>query len=198
MSDGTKAAADAVVSPATQAQISALLSSLSDCSPSPSDSVDLFFHCLIDRLLHHQTTASLDAFSPSLTSHAEPFASLIRLLCSVSSPSSPSPALPSLLSPLPSSLSTPLLAALTVRHAALHSSLVSGASAVSPAPLLSSFDVSVRLITSSAHLAVVRTPTVVLTLSREGLKEENVELSTAQLDALLDQLEAINRALMTV
>ena len=196
MSDRTKAPADAVVPSATQAQVSSLLSSLLDCSPAPSDSVDLFFHSLIDRLLHH--SASFDSFSPDLTSRVQPFTDLIRLLSSLSSSSSPSPALPALLSPLPTSLSTPLLDAVTVRHAALHSCMVSAVSALSPAPLLCSFDVSVRLITSSAHLAVVRTPTLVLSLSREGAKEEHVELSTAQLDALLDKLEDINRALAAV
>ena len=189
-------AADTAVSPSVQAQINALLPSLSDCSPSSTDSLELFFHSVIDRLLHH--SASLSSFSPALTSRVEPFTALIRLLCSLSSPSAPSPALASLLASLPSSLSQPLISAITVRHAALHAAMVRAACGVSTAPLLTSFDVSVRLITSSAHLATVRLPTVVLTLGREGTKDESVELNVAQLDALLDQMEQAQRAVLTV
>ena len=185
------------LSPHLRAQLSALLASLADCRPAAQDDLPLFFHSCVDSLTQH--AHSFAAFSPQLKEQTASCCSLIRLLASLSSSAGPSPHLSSLLSPLPSSLSSPLISCLTSRHSALLSLCLQSTAALTPSPTsaLTDFDYSVRLITASSSIAQLRQPSLLLTL-HTAIRPEgvHVELSTQQLDAVLEGMEEANRLLL--
>ena len=191
------------VSPSLHAQLAPLLDSLASCEPAASDDLLLFFHSCIDAAIGH--AHSFAAFSPALASKATASIRLITLLASTITPTAaPATTFASLLSPLPTAVSSPLSLALSTRHAALHTAALHATTAISPS-YLHSFDYSVRLITSSSHIASLNQPTTLLSLHRSNKGGDraaagdsvSVELSVEQLDGLLSKFDEVAKLLQT-
>ena len=201
--DGAAEGGSNVVPPGLRARVAPLLELLSSCEPAASDDLLLYFHTAIDAAIGHAHSTA--AFSTALQSHANTVTRLVKLLASsITPPTPPAATFNALLAPLPSALSSPLALALTTRHAALHTAALHAATAITPS-YLASFDYSVRLITSSSHIATLNQPTTLLTLHRHNsaaaataADSVSVELSVEQLDRLLSKMDEVAKLLQTI
>ena len=205
---GDDAASPVAVSSSLRAQLDPLLESLSQCEPAPSDDLLLFFHTAIDAVIGH--AHSFTPFSTTLTQHAATATRLITLLASTITPSTPLNAtFTTLLAPLPTTLSSPLILALTTRHTALLAAAHHSTTSITPTHLIA-FDYTVHNIIASSHIAALNQPTTLLTLHRSIRSASAgsgghggsggglcLELSVEQLDGVLSKMDEVAKLLQS-